>query len=124
MSRSLNDETATEMKADEEDTMDITERLSVEKEDTESSTGSDDVVKENVQDDDEINEDNNEEELAEEVAKITNCVDYGTILSFFDKFSKHLALRDMNVFKNFELSVIAKNARKLSSVTLLSFHIF
>lgn len=116
MSISLNDEPAA-MKADEEDNMDIAEeKPSIEEDASESSNHASDDIKE---DDVDEEDNNNDEELIEDIAKISDSVDYGTILSFFDKFSKYLALRDMNVFKNFETAVVAKATRKFFAIFVI-----
>jgi len=56
----------------------------------------------------------NQEDLAEveeETNRLLSDINYGTVLSYFDKFSVHLALRDLNVFKNFESSITNKKNR-------------
>jgi len=56
----------------------------------------------------------NQEDLAEveeETNRLLSDINYGTVLSYFEKFSVHLALRDLNVFKNFETSITNKKNR-------------
>jgi len=56
-------------------------------------------------------EEETQEDLAEieiETNKLLNDINYGTVLSYFDKFSAHLALKNFNVFKNFEASITPK----------------
>lgn len=62
------------------------------------------------------------EEQNEALKNLLNNVNYGIILSFFDKFSIHLGLsKEITIFKNLESSLTNKKIRKLFISKLLIF---
>lgn len=62
----------------------------------------------------------NLEEIAEDTERLMRDINYGTILSYFERFGSYLAHRDLVLYKNFEQCVA--NRRTLNR-RLMEFHI-